>query len=414
MLLQFNVSKALTFKQEAILDLVAGSDNSHMEKLIPAGKEKVVPTISIYGANAAGKSNLFKALTTAIMFVRLSQTMQIDSKTGIIPFLMDDEGRNEKTRFDFIFIHDGIKYEYGFVADSQKVYEEYLYVYKSVKASLVFERTNVNKYRYTAPLKNKMKQYEEKNTDNKLFLSTATAWNCKETEGAYRWFAEMIDTYSSASIRNDIGKAIESDKNGELRETAIKLLKAADFNISDYKMSIKEGAPDNLLLPPGFYIEKEFLDNMRSVEIQMYHDVEIDGKLVKRPLPLGEESTGTQLYFAYCPAIMDALKKGKTIAIDEIDDGLHPMLVKHLVEMFNDPETNPNGAQLIFNTHDIDLLDLDIFRRDQIYFVEKNNRTGESALYALSDFAPRKTEKIRKGYMLGRYGAIPNIGGVEW
>ena len=111
---------------------------------------------------------------------------------------------------------------------------------------------------------------------------------------------------------------------------------------------------------------------------------------------------------------MEALKKGKTITIDEIDNGLHPILVRQLIEMFNNPETNTNGAQLIFNTHDIDLLDLNFLRRDQIYFVEKDNRTGESDLYALSDFSPRKTEKIRKGYMLGRYGAIPNVGEVEW
>lgn len=414
MLLQFNVTNALSFKNEAILDLVAGSDSSHHENLINAGKDKVVPTVSIYGANAAGKSNLFKALTSAIMFVRLSQTMQIDSKIGLTPFLLDDDGRNNKTRFDFIFIYDGIKYEYGFVADKHRVYEEYLYAYKSAKASLIFERTNVNEYRYTALLRKKMSQYEEKNTDNKLFLSTATAWNCKETEGAYRWFAEMIDTYSSNSVRNDIGKIIEHDTKGEFKDASIKLLKAADFNISDYDLSVKEGIPDNVVLPPGISFDKEILDTMKSYEIHMYHDIEINGRMEKRPVPFAAESDGTQLYFSYCPAIIDALNKGKTIAVDEIDDGLHPILVKHLVEMFNDPDTNPNGAQLIFNTHDIDLLDLDVFRRDQIYFVEKDNRTGISDLYALSDFAPRKTEKIRKGYMLGRYGAIPNIGGVEW
>ena len=111
---------------------------------------------------------------------------------------------------------------------------------------------------------------------------------------------------------------------------------------------------------------------------------------------------------------MAALKKGKTIVVDEIDNGLHPMLVRHLVGIFNNKESNPKGAQLIFNTHDVDLLDLDFLRRDQIYFVEKDSRTGASDLYALSDFSPRKSEKIQKGYMLGRYGAIPNIGGVEW
>lgn len=414
MLLQFNITNALSFKNEAILDLVATSDRSHNENLIKYKKENILPTLAIYGANAAGKSNLFKALTSAIMFVRFSQSMQIDSKIKVAPFLMDNEGRNEKTRFDFIYVYDGIKYEYGFVADINRVYEEYLYAYKSAKPSLIFERTDVNKYRYTTSLRASLKQYENKNTDNKLFLSTATAWNCKETEGAFRWFSEMIDTYNAESMKGNIGNAVEADKDGTFKDTAVKLLKAADFNISDYQFSVKDGFPANVPLPPGISFDKEFLENMKSIEIQMYHDVEIDGKIEKRALPFELESNGTQLFFAYLPAITEALRKGKTIAIDEIDNGLHPMLVRHLVEMFNDPGANPHGAQLLFNTHDIDLLDLDLFRRDQIYFVEKNNRTGESDLYALSDFSPRKSEKIQKGYMLGRYGAIPNLGGIQW
>lgn len=414
MLLQFNVTNALSFKDEAILDLVATSDTEHKENLISFRNEKVLPTVAIYGANAAGKSNLFKALTSAIMFIRLSSSMQIDSKIAITPFLMNKEGKQGKTRFNFVYVYNNVKYEYGFVADTDKVYDEYLYAYKSARPSLIFERTDVNKFRYTSSLRNSLKQYEEKNTDNKLFLATATSWNCKETEGAFRWFAELIGTYNTESLRNTMTEALERDAEGELKDTAIKLLRAADFNISDYHFSIKQGSPKNIPLPPGISIDKELLDNIKSFELNLYHDVETDNGIESVPLPFRMESNGTQLYFAYCPAIMTALKTGKTIVIDEIDSGLHPMLVRHLVGIFNNKETNPNGAQLIFNTHDIDLLDLEFLRRDQIYFVEKNNRTGASDLYALSDFSPRKSEKVQKGYMLGRYGAIPNIGGVEW
>lgn len=413
MLLQFNVTNALSFKKEAILDLTAASDKSHEDNLITYRKERVLPTVAIYGANAAGKSNLFKALTSAIRFVRNSQNMQIDSKISVTPFLMDDEGKNGKTRFDFIYVYDGIKYEYGFVADTDRVYEEYLYAYKSSKPSLIFERTEITKYRYTTTLRKTLRQYESKNTENKLFLSTATIWNCKETESAFRWFSEMIDTYSSDEMRHYIGGIIEADKDGTFRETAVRLLKSADFNISDYKLSVKEGH-SNIPLPPGISFDDEVLEHLKSYEIQVFHDIEHNGEVRKTPLPFNAESDGTQLYFSYIPAVIRALKKGRTIVIDEIDNGLHPMIVRQLVELFNDPDTNPNGAQLIFNTHDIDLLDLELLRRDQIYFVEKNNKTGESDLYALSDFSPRKNEKIQKGYMLGRYGAIPNLGGIDW
>lgn len=414
MLLQFNVTNALSFKEEAILDLVAGKDSSHGENLISVGKQSVVPSITIYGANAAGKSNLFRALTAAIMLVRNSAGMQIDSATGIIPFAMDEEGRMGKTRFDFIFVYENTKYEYGFVADGWKVYEEYLYEYKSAKPSMIFERENVSDYRYTTPLRRVMKTFEKKNTDNKLFLATATAWNCKETEKPFRWFAEMIDTYNGESVQAAMADALDADDKDDIREFAKKYLKAADFNISDYSFSVKAGIPDDFVLPPGLSIDENMLSNVKKWELVMIHSVEKEGVQSNVEMPFHLESSGTQLFFAYCPAIYRALRDGKTVVIDEIDNGLHPLLVRSIVKLFNDHDTNPNGAQLIINTHDVELLDLDLMRRDQIYFVEKNNKTGESELYSLSDFSPRKSDKVQKGYLLGRYGAIPNIGGLEW
>ena len=414
MLLQFNVTNALSFKREAILDLVAVNDNSHKANLITVGKQDVIPTLAIYGANAAGKSNLFKALTSAIMFVRNSERMQINTPTGIMPFIMDEEGRAGKTRFDFIFVHEGIKYEYGFVADAVKVYEEYLYEYKSAKPSMIFERENTNEFRYTVTLRKELKPFEKRTTENKLFLATATAWNCMVTEKPFRWFAEMIDTYNGDSVQATMADALDSEEKEDIRRFAKKYLKAADFNISDYDFKVKTGIPDDIPLPPGVSFDENLLANMKQWELTMIHTVERERGTENVGLPFHLESSGTQLYFAYCPAIYMALKKGKTVVIDEIDNGLHPLLIRSMVNLFNDRSTNPNGAQLIFNTHDIDILDLELMRRDQIYFVEKDNKTGESELYALSDFSARKTDRIQKGYMLGRYGAIPNIGGLEW
>lgn len=414
MLLQFNITNALSFKKEAILDLVASSDNSHKENLIVAGKQKVVPTVAIYGANASGKSNLFKALTAAIMLVRNSAGMQINTPTGITPFIMDEEGRTGKTRFDFIFVYEGVKYEYGFVADGSKVYEEYLYEYKSAKPSMIFEREDTDKYNYTAALKKELKPYEVRTTSNKLFLAAATAWNCKITEKPFRWFADMIDTYNDDSVQTTMAVSLESEDREEIREFSKKLLKAADFNITDYQFTVIAGKPENVPLPPGLTLDENILSNMKSWELTMVHTVEKDGVTNIVGMPFQLESEGTQTFFAYCPAIYTALKTGKTAVIDDMGGKLHPLLVRSLVDLFNDKTTNPNGAQLIFNTHNVDLLDLDMLRRDQIYFVEKDNSTGESELYSLSDFSPRKTDKIQKGYLLGRYGAVPNIGGLEW
>ena len=392
MLLQFNVTNALSFRDEAILDLNANSDRSHEECLIKSGRKRILPAVGIYGANAAGKSNLFKAMVLAIRFVRESSGMQINSRINIIPFLMDSESADSKTRFDFIFINNGIKYEYGFTADSYRVYEEYLYEYRSAKPSMIFEREDVKRYRYTDSLKRKMKQYEEKNTDNKLFLATATLWNCKETENAFRWFSDTIDVCDSHTVSESLTQLLDSDE-GEMRDFARQYLKAADFNISDYR--IIKGATDNRLL--------------------MEHEITLsDGEEAGVELPYEMESNGTKLYFAYCPVVYAALKSGRTLVIDEIDNGLHPMLVRSLVSLFNSPDTNPNGAQLVFNTHDMELLDLSFMRRDQIYFVDKDSRTGASELYSLADYSPRNNAKVHKDYLLGRYGAVPDLGEIVW
>ena len=412
MLLQFNVTNALSFKDEAILDLIADTDSSHEENLIKNKNSKVLPSIAIYGANASGKSNLFKALTAAILYVRNSNNMQINSKIALVPFLLDQESRYNPVRMDFIFVRNEIKYEYGFAADSEKVYEEYLYAYKSAKPSLIFERFEVNKYRYTASLKNSLKQYESKNADNKLFLATATAWNCQETKEAFLWFAEDIDTFDRASIEGAMSALMDADKNNLSKGFLLKALNIADFNISDYEYTAKTSDLSQIPLPPGLALDEKLLGEIKAKtwDLRFVHDVENSEQIEKYVLPYQMESNGTMSFVAYGLVIYEALKKGKTIVVDEIDNGLHPVLVQYLINLFNHSKVNRNGAQLIFNTHAVTLLDLDVFRRDQIYFVEKDNKTGKSELFALSDFSPRKTEKVQKGYLQGRYGALPEIG----
>ena len=422
MLLQFNVKNFMSIKDEVVLSLIANASKEREESLIQVGKERVLPSIAMYGANAAGKSNIFKALTAAIILVRNSNNMQINMHTGIIPFMLDDNSRNEPTKFDFLFVHNGIKYAYGFKGDNTNIYEEYLYEYKSSRPTVIFERTSIDNYEYTAAYAN-LKQYEEKNTNNKLFLCTATAWNCQATKNAFMWFAENVDTYTSIDIQ--IGNAYfdELDKrkdNPKFKKLLLEMLKHADINISDYDFeSRKIQDMSKIMLPPGIALNaeivNEIINNTKEYKLETHHSIETKKGIKDYALSFDVESAGTKLVFAYAPIILDALEKGRTIIVDEIDSCLHPMLLAYLVSIFNDKAQNKNGAQLIFNTHDTSLLDLSRFRRDQIYFVEKNNLNGITDLYSLADFSPRKTDDIRKGYMQGRYGAIPVIiGGLEW
>lgn len=417
MLLQFNVTNFMSIKDEVTLTAFANASKDHEENIIRFGKDRVLPTLALYGANAAGKSNIFKALTRAIMLVRMSNTLQVNSPTGFEPFLFDDATRKSKTKMDFLFVNNGKKFEYGFVADSEYVYDEYLYEYKSSRPTMIFERSNVTNYKFTTAYKH-LADYKYKNTSNKLFMCTATAWNCEETRDAYLWFAEKIDTYNLLSIQNN--QYLEYlDKNKEkpkTKEFLLSMLKHAEINIQDYEFESKMVEDIAIPLPPGFQIDKRLLGPVKQFRLETIHQISADDGSVKAyKLPFDSESDGTKLLFAYGPIIMEALEKGRTMVVDELDNSLHPSLAKYLIELFNDADVNRNGAQLIFNSHDVSLLDLELFRRDQIYFVEKDYDTGVTDVYSLADFSPRKSENIQKGYLQGRYGAIPfPEGGIEW
>ena len=417
MLLQFNVSNYMSMRDEVILTAFANASKEHEENLINMRNERILPTLALYGANAAGKSNVFKALTTAIMLVRRSNTLQVNMNTGVEPFRFDEEKNKEKTIMDFLFIHNGKKYGYGFAADSKYIYDEYLYEYKSSRPTMIFERTNITQYKFTSTYKH-LAEYQDKNTPNKLFMCTATAWNCEETRNAYLWFAEGIDTYNQMSIQN--GQYLEyldqNKKKPKTKDFLLSLLKHAEINIEDYEFESQIVEGQTIPMPPGIVFDQSMLGPIKQFKLDTIHQIQqADGKSRSYKLPFDHESDGTMLLFAYGPIIMDALEKGRTIVIDELDNSLHPNLSRYLTGLFHDKSINRNGAQLIFNSHDVSLLDLELFRRDQIYFVEKNNNSGVTDLYSLADFSPRKTENVRKGYLQGRYGAIPfPRGGIEW
>ena len=236
MLIQFAVTNFLSFRDEMVLSLDTNKDDSHSEILLSYKNERILPSVAIYGANAAGKSNLHKALTAAIIMIRNSNNLQVDQPLMVTPFLLDKKSRFEKTKFDFIYTNNGIKYQYGFVLDAQHVWEEYLYEYKSTKPSMIFERSDINKYKFTARSKPQLSKIVNKNTSNKLFLATATSWNSDLTRNAYMWFSNMIDTYDSSNLEDLMFREFDrhqKDKDDSLNEFMLHLLKKADINIGD-------------------------------------------------------------------------------------------------------------------------------------------------------------------------------------
>ena len=417
MLLQFSVNNFKSFKDMAVLSMEPSADKELPGNLTLIGKNRCLNTIAIFGANAAGKSNVFTALTAAILLVRRSNSRQvIDSLSEIIPFKFDEESIRKPTTFEFVFIAEGKKYVYGFSATQKAVQREYLYVFNSSKASTIFERTDVNTYKFTSPaLKRELQPLTERNTENKLFLATATAWNCEATRIPYLWFETKINTYSidSDQLISQTAPMFDNDADNSLRKFTNMILHEADINIDDFNIEFKDISQEQFLqqVPQELrgLISTIPAAMNKAVKIETVHSIVDDGIAKQYNLSLMEESQGTRNLFLFSPVLKRAFETGETLCIDEFDASLHPMLVRYLFSLFNNPDINKAHAQLIVSSHSLVLMSLKNLRRDQIYFVEKDRKTGKSELYSLDEFSPRKEEDVRKAYMLGRYGSIPDI-----
>lgn len=398
MILEFSVKNFLSFKEKVTFSMIANSNKELNDNYVEIGGNKVLKSAAVYGANASGKSNLFEILARVVSMLSSSNSVDINAKLPLIPFKFDKDSVNKPSEFEIKFILDETRYVYGFIADKDKIYDEYLYYYPNGRETKIFDRTNINEYSYTQKDEKILREIEDKNAQNKFFLATATNWNFDKTKAAYDFLTNGIEPCNDLNaLKNTAYKAYEANPD-HLKDFAIDFLQKADFNIEDYQISKVEMPRELLANMPEFIAEK-----LKSYQVLFKH------KNSDNFLSINEESLGTQMIFAFIPFLAAGLKNKKVLIIDELDKSLHPFLVQYIVEIFNDAEINKNGSQLIFNTHDTNLLDLNILRRDQIWFTEKNSETGESDLYSLSDFSVRKQENVEKGYMLGRYGAVPFI-----
>lgn len=413
MLLQFSCENYWSIKENCILSLEPAAYIEHPENIIQKDKYKALNLAAIYGANASGKSGLHHALTMAIRILRSSNIRQVGQLIPVAPFKLDDISRNKPCKFEFQFIaDDNQKYIYGFSVTAEEVVEEYLYYYKTSKPSMIFERAK-NEFKFSRGERKNLEAVVKMNTSNKLFLATATNWNVECTSVPYRWFVNSIDTYTSDQELTFIAMGMYEKDAEKYIDFAKELMQKADINISEIQIE-KKKVPFNAALP--FIVPINANENGMPVQegtefkITTSHiTIDKDNSEHIYQLVLGEESLGTQQLFYFAPFLKHTLEKGGVLFIDELDRSMHPLIVKYIVDIFRSKDTNPNGAQLMFTTHETTLLSLDTFRRDQIYFTEKNAKSGETILYSLDEFAVRKTDNIEKGYLLGRYGAIPYL-----
>lgn len=403
MLIEFSVTNFLSFKDKNTFTMIASSDNALKDNYVEINNEKILKMTAMYGANASGKTNLFKILVIVSSMIKHSNFFAPNVMLPIIPFKLDKETINKPSEFEIKFLADGIRYLYGFKADRKNVYEEYLTYYPNGRPVKIFTRENVDNYSFNLSDEKFLNDLKEKNTSNKFFVSTATNWNYEKTKPAFDFLTEKLGVVMShEQINNYSYNMYYNDKNNTLENFALNFLEKADFNIKGYKIIEEKMTEDKLSTIPD--IVKPFIPvNTPMYKVNTKHIVNGD----EYEFDISEESLGTQVIFSYIPVLKDVLDNGKVLIIDEFDKSLHPFIVKYIVEIFNDLEINKKGAQLIFNTHDTNLLDLELLRRDQIWFTEKNSEDGSTTIYPLDDFSVRKTENVEKGYLLGRYGAIP-------
>ena len=404
MILEFSIANFLSFKDKVTFSMLANATNGLDDNYIISNDRRVLKTNAIYGANASGKTNLFKILTVVISMLRSSNIVNINAKLPIVPFKFDKNTINKPSEFEIKFIVDDVRYVYGFIADTNQIHEEYLYYYPNGRETKIFDRTNTNDYSFPQKDEKLLNDIAAKNAPNKFFIATATNWNYEKTKSPYKFLSADINTFNNLGGLRDLALSEYIKNNKELKDFALEFLKKADFNIEDYKV-LEIDVPDDVLAAIPDYIKV----GMNMKEKPKVFTALFKHKGSDSELSYEEESMGTQIIFCFIPFIMDALNNKRVVVVDELDKSLHPYLVEMIVQMFNDPDINKNGAQLIFNTHDTNLLKLNILRRDQIWFAEKDDKSGISDLYPLSDFSVRKTENVERGYMLGRYGAVPFI-----
>jgi hypothetical protein len=376
--------------------------------------EQVLPVAAIYGANASGKTAVIRAIGFMADAVRWSHAHWLpDAPVPVEPFL----GESKTTPSEFVvdFLLAGIRHQYGFSADSQAICREWLYVYPKGKRQLWFERGAGVPISFGAKMPGENRLIEGLVRKNSLFLSAAAQNNHAALAAIHNWFSQLLSPVTPQDWRF-VGRfglhgaelaQLCTDKTA--KALVAQLLSYADLGICD--VLIEDAKLPEVTkslfeaLRPGLPVIARTLSLPETLPtVRLVHRVGDNGV----PFEPEQESKGTVAYLSLLVPMLSVLKNGGVLCVDELDASLHPLITPRVLRPFIDPATNPRNAQLIFNTHDTNLLSSGELRRDQIWFTEKDVE-GTSHLYPLTDYKPRRQENLGNGYLQGRYGAIPFV-----
>ena len=447
MLIEFSVANYRSFRDEATFSMVASSLKAKYPELneknlfASQGGVNLLTSAAIYGANASGKSNLIAAINFMRHFVIHSANIRENEKKESIevePFRLSTITDTEPSFFEIVFIVKERRYRYGFEVTANRVEAEWLYVAPKARESRLFEREG-DEIILGEKYKAEGRALAERTQPTALFLSVCAQFNGKTAKEVLGWFRSLGIITGLGDL--DVGMRMFTEsmlRDKDAAKEIAALIRQLDLGIEAIRVE-KIGFPTLPPLPDEVPEEfrkleeefrkmdtamesfqkslSEFVDSkavdsvaVRTVHRKMGDAGQSEGEEL---FDLDEqESEGTRKLFALSGPLVDALRRGNVLIIDEMDARLHPLLTREIVRLFNDPEQNRNHAQLVFVTQDTNLLDNQRLRRDQIWFVEKD-RQGVSYLYSLVEFKVRNDATYEKDYIQGRYGAIPFLGGMR-
>ncbi len=415
MLLEFRLRNYGIFRDEVALSLVASNYKTlHSENLIPTGLPEVshvVSTCAIFGANASGKSTLIRAMSLLQGLVLVSFKHLPEAQLNVKPFLLDKEFSLQPTLFEVSVSIDGVRHQYGLEFNKERIVSEWLLVYKTARPQKWFHRylspgTGKEEYEFSPHFKGQKRTWQEQTRPNALFLSTAIQFNSEMLKPLYQWFSRGIFTVLGG-LPLDGGYTTGEIQKGQGTDV-VRFLQSADLSIHEITVEEQSGLHRTMDvdLRKGEILKSE-IKNAKAIIPKFLHKVGEQEAI----LEFQEESDGTQKMYGLAGPLIDILDKGSVLIYDELDSRLHPLLTRKIIEIFQNPISNPNGAQLVFSSHDTSLLDADLLRRDQIWFLQKDSSQAAS-LTPLTDFHPRKGEALMRGYLTGRYDGIPILNSI--
>ena len=421
MLLSFTVGNFRSFKESKTFSMKAASIQEHKDFVRESNNAKLLPVAAVYGANSSGKSNLLSALKTMKTVLLSSVKTNPTEKLKTDTFKLDEEYTQKPTLFDVVFSTNGTTYRYGFEYTETSITGEWLYTVNNDREKNLFIR-NSEGIGVTKDFP-EGKDKEEATAENRLFLSLVAQLNGKTSLAVMKWFEDLriISGVYDSSFKDYSFKYLFADNpQSQLAQTFVNSMDLGFTSLRKDESKEKEYDLSNTnnknILDRVF---EKYMLNWPALKIQTGHKVlRKDGSFTEAFFPNDEmESEGTKKIINMSGPIVDSIINGGIIVVDEFDAKLHPLLTKKIIDIFNSPETNPYNAQLIFATHDTNLLSNKIFRRDQIWFAEKNREEESTDIYPLSEIKEQNGDKIRndrvyeKDYINGKYGAIPYLRG---